>query len=82
MDKSPTVMGGRFAQFRNNTDMISHWEGLEWKEGGKEEPSVDGMGRKRLSKVIRELSGKFKEGRESQESQPGGRGRPQNEWTN
>ena len=49
------------------------------KEGGKEELSVDGRGRKRLSKVIRELSWKFEEGRESQDSQPGGRCRREGE---
>ena len=44
--------------------MISQWDGMEdkGKEGSKDDLSVDKRGRKRLSNVMRELSGRFEEG--------------------
>ena len=71
LDKTPTVVGGNLELFGNITDMISQWEGME----GKEERAVgdyllDKRSRKRLSKVIRKLSGRFKEKEECHESQP------------
>ena len=50
--------------------MISQWEGMEGKEervGG--DRLLDKRGRKRLSKVIRKLSGRFEEREECHESQ-------------
>ena len=58
--------------FGSITDMISQREGMEDKEGRSgDDLSVDKRGRKRLSKVIRKLSRRFKEGEEEQISQPG-----------
>ena len=49
--------------FGSITDMISQWEGMEDKEErSRDDLSVDKRGRKRLSKVMRELSGRFEEG--------------------
>ena len=64
MDKTPTVVGGKEEQFGSICDMIGHWEGMERKEGkerGKEESTGDGRRRKRLSKGICELTGRFEE---------------------
>jgi hypothetical protein len=60
---------GAFGLFGNITDMISQWEGMEGKEervGG--DLLLNKRGRKRLSNVIRKLSGQFEE-RESHISQ-------------
>ena len=64
MDKTPTVLGGREEHFGSITDMILHWEGMEEEEGGGEICLEGGGRRKRLSQRIRELSGKFGEGRD------------------
>ena len=48
---------------------------MEEKEGEKQELTVEGRGKKRLSRVIRDFSGKFEEGGGGDlDSQPGGRG--------
>ena len=80
MDKTPPVVGGRLEKFGSITNMISQWEGMEEnEEGSKDDLSVDKRGRKRLSKVIRELSGRFAEG-EKHISQPGDE--CEGEWEN
>ena len=57
--------------FGSITDMISQWEGMDVKEERSgDDHSVDKRGRKRLSKVIRKLSGRFEEGEEDHNSQP------------
>ena len=55
--------------------MICQWEGMEGEEVGAGDHLLNERGRKkRISKVIRKLSGRFEEGVGNQESQPGGRG--------
>ena len=58
--------------FGSITDMISQWEGME-EEGVRSEDdlSVDKRGRKRLSKAIENLSGKFEKRGEEPLSQSG-----------
>ena len=75
LNKTPTMVGGKLEMFGSITDMICHLEGMEEKEGEKEELTVEGRGKKRLNRVIHELSGKFEEGGGGDhDSQPGGRG--------
>ena len=65
------MAGGKLELFGNITDMISQWERMEGKEervGG--DRLLDKRGRKRLSKVIIKLSGRFEEREEGHESQP------------
>ena len=67
-------MGGREEQYGSISDLIVRWEGMESKEGeerGEEESIGEGRRRKRLSKSIRELSGKFEEGGLTNDSQLG-----------
>jgi hypothetical protein len=72
LDKTTTVLGARIEQFWSITDMICHWEGLEEKE--KDEFTVEEGRKRRLSRVMRKLSGKFeREGGRDHISQPGGR---------
>ena len=75
LDRTPTVVGGKLEHFGNITDMIRHWEGMEGEEVGTGDHLLNERGRKkRISKVIRKLSGRFEEGVGNHESQPGGRG--------
>ena len=68
------MVGARIEQFGSITDMICHWEGMEEKETEKEELTVEGGGKKRLSRVICELLGRFeREGGGDHISQSGGR---------
>ena len=61
--------------FGSISDMIGHWEGMEERETEKEEVTVEGGGRKRLSRRISELSGRFeREGGGGSIGQSGGRG--------
>ena len=60
--------------FGSISDMIGHWEGMEERETEKEEVTVKGGGKKRLSRRISELSGSFEgEGERGKISQSGGR---------
>jgi hypothetical protein len=75
LDRTPTVVGGKLEHFGNITDMICQWEGMEGEEMGAGDHLLNERGRKkRISKVIRQLSGRFEEGVGNHESQPGGRG--------
>jgi hypothetical protein len=65
-------LGGRVEHFGRISDMILHWEGMEEEEEGKEVCMEGGGGRKRLSKRISELSGRFEEGRDSASSSQSG----------
>ena len=68
--------------FGSITDMIGQWEGIEMKEVRSEDDHlVDKRGRKRLSKVIRKLSGRFEEGEEEHRSQPDVECRKEREYT-
>ena len=66
LDKTPTMIDGRLEMFGNIGSMIEYWEGLEEKETEKEIlASVkvnDGLKSKRLSQVVKKLSGIFEEG--------------------
>ena len=71
LDKTPTVVGGKLELFGNITNTISQWEGMEGREvRSGDDHSVDKRGRKRLSKVIRKLTGRFEEGEEEHNRQP------------
>ena len=75
LGRTPTVVGGKLEHFGNITDMICQWEGMEGEEVGAGDHLLNERGRKkRISKVIRKLSGRFEEGVGNHESQPGGRG--------
>jgi hypothetical protein len=62
LDKTPTVVGGRIEHFGSISDMICHWEGMEERETENDGEAAEGGGRKRVSKRISELSGRFEEG--------------------
>ena len=58
---TPTVVEGKEEKFGSICDIIGLWEGMEGKEGDKVESAGEGGRRKRLSKGIHELTGRFEE---------------------
>jgi hypothetical protein len=75
LDRTPTLVVGKLELFGNITDMICQWEGMEGEEVRAGDHLLDKRGRKkRMSKVIRKISGRFEEGDGDHKSQTGGKG--------